>query len=40
MELDTVTVNGVPEPDGVTLAGLTPQLGGAPAPQLRFTGLV
>jgi hypothetical protein len=39
MALDTVTVKAVPKLLGVTLAGFTMQLGGAPVPQLRFTGL-
>jgi len=34
-----VTVNGAPLAVGVTEAGDTVQVGGAPAPQLRFTGL-
>lgn len=37
--LETVTVNEAPEMLGVTLAGRATQLGGAPAPQLRLTGL-
>jgi hypothetical protein len=39
MALATVTVNGAPALDGVTLAGLTTQLGGAPVPQPKFTEL-
>jgi hypothetical protein len=39
--LETVTVNGIPEMLGVTLAGLATQLGGAggAGSQLRLTGL-
>ena len=40
MSLDTVTVNGVPAPEGTALVGLATQLGGAPAPQLRLTALL
>lgn len=37
--LCTVTVKGAPATVGVTEAGVTVHVGGAPVPQLRFTAL-
>jgi hypothetical protein len=37
--LFTVTVNGAPEAVGVTVVGASVQVGGAPAPHVRLTGL-
>ena len=38
--LPTVTMNTAPFAVGTTLAGAAEQVGGAPAPQLRFTALL
>lgn len=38
--LFTVTVNAAPATVGVTEAGATVQVGGAPVPQVRFTALL
>jgi hypothetical protein len=38
--LPTVTMNGAPLEVGTALAGEAEQVGGAPAPQLRFTTLL
>ena len=38
--LPTVVMKGAPAEVGVTLAGAAVQVGGAPGPQLRFTGLL
>jgi hypothetical protein len=39
MLLETLTANGVAALDGVALAGVTVQVGGAPVPQLSATRL-
>jgi hypothetical protein len=39
MLLETFTANGVDALDGVTLAGVTVHIGGAPVPQLSATRL-
>ena len=39
MLLETVTAKEVPALDGVAVAGLTVQVGGAPDPQLSVTAL-
>ena len=38
--LPTVTMNGAPLVVGTTLAGAVEHVGGAPAPQLKFTALL